>query len=151
MVDTPRTSGNGNSVYYWTKLLSVFVIGEVILIRLGFVPIIYLYSIICMIIFTYEVLSRGGLEPIVEQLNLLRDGENQKKERSEEEILSIVQERYAQGEISDEEFEHHIERLLNTELSNEVGSEQRELQPSMIDQDELSSKNTYDKKNKLNI
>lgn len=104
-----------------------------------------------MIIFTYEVLSRGGLEPIVEQLNLLRDGENQKKERSEEEILSIVQERYAQGEISDEEFEHHIERLLNTELSNEVGSEQRELQPSMIDQDELSSKNTYDKKNKLNI
>ena len=132
MVNVTRKSGNGNSVYYWAKLLSVFVIGEVVLIFFGITPIVYLYSIICVLIFTYEILSRGGLEPIVEQLKPLRDGKNRKKERSEEEILSIVQERYAQGEISDAEFEHRIERLLNTEPSNEVGSEESELKTSSI-------------------
>ena len=102
------------------------------MIFFGITPIVYLYSIICVLIFTYEILSRGGLEPIVEQLKPLRDGKNRKKERSEEEILSIVQERYAQGEISDAEFEHRIERLLNTEPSNEVGSEESELKTSSI-------------------
>ena len=40
--------------------------------------------------------------------------------RSERDPLSVLRERYAHGELSDEEFERRLDRLLETESNDDV-------------------------------
>lgn len=44
-----------------------------------------------------------------------QDGTNRRDNRGEDDALATLRQRYARGELSDAEFEHQVERLLETE------------------------------------
>jgi uncharacterized membrane protein len=49
-------------------------------------------------------------------------GTNRREKREDDDALATLRQRYAQGEISDAEFEHQVERLLETETPPETHS-----------------------------
>ena len=56
----------------------------------------------------------GGLAVFKESATTDRAAEDT-AERSKRDPLSVLRERYARGELTDEEFEHRLDRLLETE------------------------------------
>ena len=57
------------------------------------------------------------------------------QEQAEPDALQTLRDRYARGELTDEQFEHKLERLLETETIEDVEAEKRRARERELDRD----------------